>query len=246
MEECFLLHFAMMSECPRSILVLDDIDSITDDTTGLFDSIYKNVKVWVSGVGANRVLTPDLKASLAIVDPTTTVINIGLCGSINDNINVGSIVRVDGSFNMDYKVPGKDWFSSTNNKDDFTLDMERCAIMDKAFPEAVKASCLTSNQFVTKEYVDYMKRLVEGDNKSSSLLHEVVCDMELYYLFKLSRILHGGCYPPVISFKVVSDVVCKSDNYNQYEVSLKELQAKLYTMVIHLADVLGWEVKDEG
>lgn len=271
----YLFHFAMMKECPTEFIKLpEDVhdDLSGDDIVGLFDTIYPNIKFWVSGVGCNNVLYPDYE----VIDYLKTcdyVYSFGLSGSINDNLKVGDLVNVHSVNNLDVKIPGY----GLGCTDDFDADCLGCSKSNlTALSDFnTRVICYTSNRFVTKEYLDFLfgdtsdddlNDFYEGafnqfaaknyldlsfednfdiEDMVTSLVGFVdepkedciVCEMELFYLKKLVDIVNKSCN--VCAYKLVSDVVCKPDNYEEYEGSLQTLLSSLHFTVGAAVKELG-------
>lgn len=258
----YLFHFAMMKECPTEFIKLpegvhDDLSG--DDIIGLFDTIYPNIKFWVSGVGCNNVLYPDYEV-INYLKTCDYVYSFGLSGSINDNLKVGDLVNVHSVNNLDVKMPGY----GLGCTDDFDADCLGCSKSNlTALSDFnTRVICYTSNRFVTKEYLDFLF----GDNSDDNLddfyddafnvvfdeniitslalgvIDEpkkdcIVCEMELFYLKKFVDIINKSC--PVCAYKLVSDIVCKHDNYEEYEGSLQTLLSSLHFAVGAAVKELG-------
>lgn len=265
----YLLHFAMIKECPRDLLVLPkDFDGDYDNIAGLVDTSDPNIKVWISGVGCNNVLFNDSEV-IDYIKSCDYIYSFGLAGSIFDNLKVGDFVNIHSVNNLDVKIPHIPMCTTESFISD-TLGLSKSSLTSLAdFNNRVL--CFTSNRFVTKEYLDFLfssgedsmndfflgmfdctnKELLIDytintfnlDNDSVSkydIIDEdeeleyydsasskcLVCDMELFYLAKLVDIINPMCI--VYSYKLISDVVCKENNYKDYECSLDSLLSTLY------------------
>ena len=254
MEEIrFLLHFAMAKECPRSLIKLSELDEEdfeNDDIVGLFNTEDPNIKVWISGVGCNNILSPE-RDVIDYIRTCDCIYSFGLAGSLNESLKVGDLVNVHSVNNLDVNVPDFPVCSTGFPE----VDCISCFIspLVSLSEFGTRAICYTSNRFVTKDYVDFLFKdseesvedfykdsyswgmeesmiaLVMGSTDSKPEEDCVVCDMELFYLRKLSELLNPATL--VFSYKLVSDIVCKSDNYKEYEGSLETLLSKLYFTV---------------
>lgn len=249
----YLLHFAMLKECPKNLLVLPEgsVDDLDENVIGLFDTSNSNIKIWISGVGCNNVLYPDLELS-NLLKNCKGVYSFGLAGSINDNLKVGDFVNVHTVNNLDVNIPG---FSmcSTGDKDADSLGCSRSTLLSLS-DFNTRVLCYTSNRFVTRDYLDFILKdsgeteytfyydahnycidenlvldaLLGNTSHSDPTPNCVVCDMELFYLRRLVD-LFSFC--SLYSYKMVSDVVCKPDNYKDYEGSFDTVLSKLYYIV---------------
>ena len=229
-----LFHFAMLKECPKSLIAeapknYYGAKEYAEGLEGLYDSIYDNLKIWVSGASPNRVLdlTPDLVALLSDCDQ---IFNFGLCGGISGDLEVGKIVAVDTVANLDLKMPGY----KIGQSDNPTADILKLA----SYPsDSKQVACTTSNKFVTKDYLDFVQK-----DESSPLtaayfadknLSGLICDMELFYLVKLAAAFKNSM--KISSFKMVSDLVIKDDNYSEYEGTLENLMDGLHAKAEEIA-----------
>lgn len=247
-RELVIFHFAMLKECPLDLIDCSYKDQFSDNTTGIFKSIYKNIMIWISGVGSNNVLEFDPNV-MNYLKQCDTLINFGLCGSIYSNLNVGDIVSVYDVRNLDVKIPDYplgctdvSGMSDIDILDLDSIDSDVCDVVDRV-------PCYTSNRFVDKEYLDFLDDefvYLSPDGEIDDELYDLelplfdsaVCDMELFYLTKLINLVSDS-YVSVTSFKMVSDVVEKPDNYEEYEGSIKDLISKLHQAVLKVAKDLG-------
>lgn len=249
----YLLHFAMLKECPKNLLIVPDgnVDDLDENVIGIFDTPCSNIKIWISGVGCNNILYPNYDL-IHLLKDCRGVYSFGLAGSINDNLKVGDFVNVHTVNNLDLNIPGFPMCTS-GDKDADSLGCSKSSLLSLS-EFNTRAICYTSSRFVTRDYLNFVLKdsgetedtfyqdsynyCIDEDMVLGVLLNDkvftspnpdcVVCDMELFYL---RRLIDLSSFCSLYSYKMVSDVVCKPDNYKDYEGSFDSVLSNLYYIV---------------